>query len=207
MRVKKVYGLLLCSAALVAVGCRETNSVDKVAFKSAINDYYSGQQRCVWPSPMKFPAQADTSNENQTKGFDALVDAGLLVRSSAEKKRFLVGSKQVNNYDLSDKGHSTWTAEQTEPGFGNFCYGHREVTSIDSFGPTQDGDTSRYTVNFHYDVASPAGWASTTEMKSAFPGVAADLSGQQAGTATVAKTSKGWQVSGMPSGGAVNLPQ
>ena len=207
MNAKSVLGLALCGAVILAAGCRKSNDVDKSAFKSAINDYFSTHQDCVWSSPVKFPAQADASKDSQTKGFDALVDAGLLVRSSAEKKRFLIGSKQVTNYDLSDKGHSTWTAEQTEPGYGNFCYGHREVTNIDSFGLTEEGNSDRYTVNFHYDVANVAGWASTTEMKSAFPALAADLSGQQSATATVSRGSNGWQVTGMPSSGTVALPQ
>jgi len=207
MKVKSVLGLVLCGAAIGAVGCRKTNDVDKGAFKSALNDYFSAQQRCVWSSPVKFPAQADTSKEDQTKGFDALVDAGMLTRTSAEKKRFLVGSKQVNNYDLSDKGHSTWRAEQTEPGYGTCCYGHREVTTVDSFGATDSGSTASYTVNFHYDVAGVSGWASSTEMKSAFPVIDADLSGQQTGTATLTKTSSGWQVTGMPSTGTAALPQ
>jgi hypothetical protein len=191
----------------MAAGCHRSNDVDKGAFKSALNDYFSAQQRCVWSTAMKFPAQADTSKEDQTKGFDALVDAGMLTRTSAEKKRFLIGSKQVNDYDLSPKGRSTWTADQTEPGYGNFCYGHREVTTIDSFAPSVNGSITQYTVNFHSDVANVSGWANTTEMKSAFPALAADVSGQQAATATLTKTSNGWQVTGMPSMDTVALPQ
>src|SRR5580658_5895057 len=87
---------------LLAGGCR-SNTVDKEAFKSAIDNYYSGKQECVWSAPVKFPAQADTSNDEQTKGFDALTDAGMLTRKTAEKGRFLIGSKQVNDYDVSDK--------------------------------------------------------------------------------------------------------
>ncbi len=120
MQAKRFMGLAVCGALLVGAGCRKTNTVDKGAFKSALNDYYSTRKECVWSDPVKFPAQADTSNDNQTKGFDALTDAGMLVRSSGEKKRFLIGSKQVNNYDLSGKGRSTWTPDQTQPGYGNF---------------------------------------------------------------------------------------
>jgi len=86
---------------LLAAGCR-SNSVDQSAFKSAINDYYRGKLECLWSGAVKFPAQADTSNDEQTKGFDALTDAGMLTRASAEKKRFLIGSKQVNNYDIRE---------------------------------------------------------------------------------------------------------
>ena len=197
MQVKSLLAMSVCSLFLITVGCRKTNHVDKGAFKSAINHYLSAQDECVWSAPIKFPAQATTSNDEQTKGYDALTDAGFLTRRSAEKKRFLIGSKQVNNYDLSDKGRSAWTADQTQPGYGNFCFGHREATTIDNFTPSEDTESNHYTVNYHYDVASVPGWASTTEMKTAFPKIAADTSGQQMGTATLVKSSDGWQVSGI----------
>ena len=96
MRVRSTRFAALGGAILLVAGCH-TNTVDKEAFKSAINDYYSGKQECVWSAPVKLPAQADTSNDEQTKGFDALTDAGLLTRKTAEKGRFLIGSKQVND--------------------------------------------------------------------------------------------------------------
>ncbi|MFT4112873.1 hypothetical protein [Silvibacterium sp.] len=196
---------------LVGAGCRKTNIVDKTAFESAINHYYSTYPRCVWSSSEKLPAQADTSNDEQTKGFDALTDAGLLQRSSQEKKRFLIGSKQVNDYDLTDKGRSTWTADQSQPGYGNFCYGHLEVKSIDTYTPSDNPDATQYTVNYHYDVASLADWAKSTEITTAFPKIATDSSGQQTATATLTKSSDGWQVTNVnpsaASAPATNLPQ
>ena len=197
MQVKSLLAVSVCGLFLVTAGCRKTNHVDKGAFKSAINHYLSAHDEYVWSAPVKFPAQVTTSNDEETKGFDALTDAGLLIRKSAEKKRFLIGSKQVNNYDLSDKGRSAWTADQTQPGYGNFCFGHREVTSVDNFMPGEETESNHYTVNYHYDVASVPGWASTTEMKTAFPKIAADTSGQQTATATLVKSSDGWQVSGI----------
>jgi hypothetical protein len=201
-----MLGLVICSTMLIAAGCRKTNTVDKSAFKSAINDYYNARQECVWSSPVKFPAQADTSNDNQTKGFDALTDAGLLVRSSAEKKRFLIGSKQVNNYDLSDKGRSTWTADQTQPGYGNFCFGHLVVTAVDSYTPADNPDATQYTVNYHYDLASVPDWANTTEMKSAFPKIDSDTSGQQTASANLVKSTNGWQVGSVHSASDSTTP-
>jgi hypothetical protein len=194
MQTKRIMGLAMCGAMLIAAGCRKTNTVDKSAFKSAINDYYSARPECVWSDSVKFPAQADTLNDDQTKGFDALTDAGLLTRASAEKKRFLIGSKQVNNYDLSDKGRSTWTADQTQPGYGNFCIGHREVTTVDNFTPADNPDATQYTVIYHYDVAGVPDWAKSTEMQTAFPKIAADTSAQRAATANVVKSTNGWQV-------------
>ena len=192
MRTRNLVSLAVCGVMLTAAGCR-TNIVDKGAFKSAINDYYSARQECLWSGSIKFPAQADTSNDAQTKGFDALTDAGMLTRTSAEKKRFLIGSKQVNNYDLSDKGRTAWTADTSQPGYGNFCFGHREVSSIDSYTPP-DANATQYAVNYHNSVTGVPDWANTPEMKAGFPALAADTSGQQTATATLVKSDKGWQV-------------
>ena len=43
-------------AMVFATGCH-TNTVDKGAFKSALNDYYSGRQECLWNAPIKFLAR------------------------------------------------------------------------------------------------------------------------------------------------------
>ena len=104
--------------------------------------------------------------DEQTKQFDALTDAGLLTRKAEEKKRFLVGSKQVNDYDLSEQGRAKWTADASQPGYGNFCYGHAEVTSIDGYTPATD-DGTQYTVNYHYSTSSLPGWVNSAEMKTA----------------------------------------
>lgn len=209
MLTKDFLCTTLCGILLLSAGCRRTNTVDKSALQSAINGYYGAntRQECVWRSAVKFPAQADTSNDEQTKGFDALTDAGLLTRQSAEKKRFLIGSKQVNNYDLSDNGRTAWTPDQTQPGYGNFCFGHREVTSVDSYTPADNPDASQYSVTYHYDIAGVPDWAKSTEMQTAFPKIASDTSGQQTATVTVVKTSTGLQASGVqPSDGSA-LPQ
>ncbi|HSZ16612.1 MAG TPA: hypothetical protein VK764_05890 [Terracidiphilus sp.] len=176
----------------VSAGCH-TNTVDKEAFKTAINSYYSGRQDCVWPTPVKFPAQADTKDDLQTRGYDALTDAGLLTRKSAEKSRFLIGSKQVNDYDLSDKGRSTWVADQAQPGYGNFCFGHLSVSSIDNYTPA-DPNAVQYSVTYHYSLGGAPDWATSAEMKSAFPKIASDSSGQRVATANLTKSDNGWQV-------------
>jgi len=197
MHGRRILGLAISAVIVLAAGCH-SNTVDKAFFKSAINNYLGAHPECVWNDPIKLPAQADTSNDMQTWGYDALTDAGLLVRTSAEKKRFLLGSKQVNNYDLSAKGRSTWTADSSHPGYGNFCFGHREVTTVDSFTPPDTASVTQYTVNYHYDVAGVPSWASSAEMKTAFSKLAADTSGQQTATATLVKSSDGWQVTAPP---------
>jgi hypothetical protein len=192
MRRVSALGAMLTGLSLLFVGCHST-AVDPSAFKAAINQYYSGKQECVWTIPVKFPAQADTSNDEQTKGYDALTDAGLLTRKTAEKSRFLIGSKQVNEYDLSDKGRSTWTADQSQPGYGNFCFGHLEVSTVDNYTPP-DGNATSYTVNYHYGVSGAPDWANSAEMKTAFPKIGAETNNQRIATATVSKGTNGWVV-------------
>jgi hypothetical protein len=184
----------VCGAVfLIATGCnkKEDNNMN---FTNAINTYYSAHPACLWPDPIKFPVQADTSDTSKTSGYDALVDQGLLVRTTAEKKKMIIASKQVNNYDLSDKGRSAWTADTQQPGFGNFCYGHRKVSSIDSSTPTTDQPGAATKVSYHYTFADAAGWASAAETQSAYPQIRSDLSGSQSGQAVLTNTSSGWQV-------------
>lgn len=185
--------IVLCAAAsatLVVAGCH-SKVVDKEEFHAALNSYYASQQSCLWQSPIKFPVQADTDDDVKTRHFDALTDAGLLRRIPAEKKRFLIGSKNVNNYDLSDKGRSNWTVDPAQPGYGNFCFGHPKVNSIDSFTPDTGGAT-QYLVNYHYGVTLPD-WASNAEIQTAFP-TATALGGGQPATATLIQSGNGWQV-------------
>lgn len=190
MRTLKIARFSLVAAIAVLAGCRH-NTVDKESFKSALNDYYRTRQVCLWDGSIKMPVQADTSDDSQTKQFDALTDAGLLTRIPAEKKRFLVGSKRVNNYDLSEKGRTDWTANSAQPGYGNFCLGTRKVDSVTSYSPP-DAGAAQYTVNYHFSV-SASDWAKNPEISSAFPQVGRDIAGSDA-SATLSKTDAGWQV-------------
>src|SRR5579859_253975 len=81
MRTTRIFLLVMAWVLVFAVGCRK-DAVDKMAFKSALNSYYSGRQDCLWNAPVKFPAQADTSNDEQTRSYDALTDVGLLTRKA-----------------------------------------------------------------------------------------------------------------------------
>ncbi|HEY1985961.1 MAG TPA: hypothetical protein VGG85_11150 [Terracidiphilus sp.] len=208
MRTHGIVVLVIVGSIAFSVGCKK-NAVDQMAFKSALNNYYSSRQDCLWTAPVKFPAQADASNDEQTKGFDALTDAGMLTRKAEEKKRFLIGSKQVTDYDLSDQGRASWTADASQPGYGNFCYGHPEVTSIDGYTPADDTQT-RYNVTYHVGSSNLPPWANSAEMKTAYPKLAAAASGQQVATANLTKSNDGWLVQnvqgGPPPAATSNMP-
>ena len=191
MRERIVLTLVLTGLFACAIGCKK--QVDQAEFKSAINKSFAGRHECVWPEAVKLPAQVDPSTDERIRAFEALTDAGLLLRGSEAKKRLLVGSK-VNTYNLSDKGHSSWTPEANQPGYGNFCFGHFNATAIDNETPNDSANPTQYTVNYRYEVLGIPEWVRTPESMRAFQKLADDTSIQSA-TATLSKgTDGGWVV-------------
>ena len=192
MRERIALALVLTGLFACATGCKK--QVDHGQFISAINKSFVGRHECVWSQPVKLPAQVDPSKDERIRAFEALTDAGLLLRVSEEKKRLLAGSKEVNTYDLSDKRHSSWTPEASQPGYGNFCFGHFNATAIENATPNDSANPTQYTVNYRYEVLGIPEWVRTPESMRAFPKLAADTSIQSA-TATLSKgTDGGWAV-------------
>ena len=183
---------VLCFAS---VGCnKKTDNTSN--FTNAIDTYYSSRPVCLWKSSKQLPVQAATSDKDKTGDYDSLVDQGLLTRTTVEKKKLLVLNQQNN--DLSDKGRSAWTADTSQPGFGNFCYGHRKVASISSASPTTSDVGATSNVVYIYTIDGAPDWARAAETQTAFPNVKANLDGQQTAQATLTNTSNGWQVSSAP---------
>jgi hypothetical protein len=194
----------ILAGMMLAAGCNKQADT-RQNYEAAINDYYKAHPSCLWSEPKKFPVQAATSDDAKTEGYDALTDAGLLTRTTGEKKVMIVASKQVNNYDLSDKGRTSWAANPNQPGYGNFCFGHRDVTSIDSVTPGKDSAGNKTAqVNYHYKIADVADWANSQEIKTAFPGVGTSLSESRADTASLMQTGDHWQVVGQSTGTGVS---
>ena len=160
------FALAICAAL---AGCKAGTADNTSNYTKAINTYYSSRPACLWAQSQKLPVQVDTSDASKTQPYDALVDQGLLQRTTDEKKRFLIGSKQVTNYDLSDKGRSAWTPDQQQPGFGNFCYGTFGVTTIDSATATNPQPGSTTVVAYHARLSGVPSWASAQETQTAFP--------------------------------------
>ena len=192
--MNKLKAIALCGAVLVIAGCNKKDD-SKANYESALNDYYKAHPVCLWQDEKKFPVQAATSDDAKTEGYDALTDAGLLGRTTGEKKVFIIASKQVNNYDLSAQGRSSWTADTSQPGYGNFCYGHRTVDSIDTFTAGVNGSgTKTATVNYHYSIADVPAWAKSEEVKTAFPTLASAIAQSQAGQDSLVMNGTAWQV-------------
>jgi hypothetical protein len=192
--MNRYKALLLCGAVLLVAGCNKKDD-SKANYESALNDYYKAHPVCLWQDEKKFPVQAATSDDAKTEGYDALTDAGLLVRTTGEKKVFIIASKQVNNYDLSAQGRSAWTADTSQPGYGNFCYGHRAVDSIDAFTTGVNGSgTKTATVNYHYSISDVPVWAKSEEIKTAFPNLASATAQSQAAQDSLVMNGTAWQV-------------
>ena len=194
MNRNRYSSTMLCVGMLLVAGCNPKDD-SKANYQSAINDYYKAHSACLWQETKKLPVQAATSDDAKTQGFDALTDAGVLTRTTAEKKVFIVASKQVNNYDLSEQGRSSWTPDTAQPGYGNFCYGHRAVDAIDSFtaGVNSSG-LKTATVNYHYSMADVPAWAKSEEIKTAFPSVAAALARSLPGQDSLVMNGTSWQL-------------
>jgi hypothetical protein len=185
-----VVGLL----TLTTTGCNKGNNSD-LNYKAAINDHFKAFPACIWSQPKKLPVQAATSDDSKTEGYDALTQEGLLTRTTAEKKVLIIASKQVNNYDLSEKGRTSWTPDSSQPGYGNFCYGNREVTSIDNSTPGTNGaGAETVAVTYHYQISNVPAWAKSQEMGTAYPSIASAIGSNPSDRATLVMTGDHWEV-------------
>jgi len=179
--------------SLLAAGCNNGGNTD-LNYKTAINDHFKAFPTCIWSKPKKFPVQAATSDDAKTEGYDALTQEGLLTRTTGEKKVLIIASKQVNNYDLSEKGRTSWTPDSSQPGYGNFCYGNRDVTSIDNSTLGTNGNGAKtVAISYHYQIANVAGWANSQEMKTAYPSLASALGSNESDNATLVMTGDRWE--------------
>jgi len=179
-------------------GCKAKTDDSTRNYTKAIDTYYASRPACLWGQSQKLPVQVDSSDASKTQPYDALVDQGLLQRTTDEKKRFLIGSKQVTNYDLSQQGRSSWTPDQQQPGFGNFCYGTFSVTTIDSSTATNAQPGSTTVVAYHAKLGGVPSWATAQETQTAYPQVASEVAGPVAGSATLTDTDHGWTVTSGP---------
>ena len=199
--MKSRNAALILAVASITAACNK-NAPSAPNYDNAINSFYQAHPACLWDTEKKFPVQS-APDDAKTSGYDALVDAGLLTRTTSEKKIIII-SKRENNYDISEQGRAAWTADPNQPGYGNFCYGHRKVASIDGNTPTSDQPGASVTVNYHYTLTGLPAWASSAETQTAFPKLQASNTPQSA-TATLTNTTNGWQVASVP-GSTTNNP-
>jgi hypothetical protein len=167
----------LVFVAALASGCNTGKSAPTPAnFTQAINNHFLDHPDCLM-SDTRFPFE--TSDPAKTKQMDSLVKS-LLLEKSVE------ASIHVSRYTVASPG--TRYAPR-------FCYGHREVTSIDSFTPIAVNDGFKETtVTYNYTMKEVPVWAISHDVQAAFPEMTRATTGQVTAKATLAQTPVGWQI-------------
>jgi hypothetical protein len=167
---------------LLLAGCSGFKDATPKNFTGALNAYYSNHDDCLFPSSLRFPYEASTisaQKDPNMKGLDALETAGLL--------------KSLEDRDIHVKRYELTTFGKRVP--PRFCYGHRVVTSIDSFTPPAVVNGQPTTqVSYHYKMMDVPGWADSDQMRKTFPAFAKASSADAQDRTTLALYQNGWHV-------------
>ncbi len=178
--MRTTSGLLV--TLLLLSGCTsKKKAASNENFKAAINAYfYNGRDECLFPTaPFKFPAEVKITEKADMKNLDALAKAGLLTRTED-------GAFKLVRYAMTPLG-----ARATP----RFCYGHRDVTAVDSFTPPRVVEGRQASdVTYHYKMADSPEWANDSGLKKQFPELARKTSDSAEGKTTVMSAYAGWEV-------------
>jgi hypothetical protein len=179
IRSSKIRKATTCALTfcLAIAGCTSGKSAPTpVNFTQALNKYFLDHADCLL-SDTRFPYE--TTDHEKTKQMDSLVKA-LLLDKSEEK------SIHVSRYT------PTATGARFAP---RFCYGHREISAINSFTPLAIANGfNETTVTYRYSMKEVPVWARTSDVQASFPNMALATSGQATDKAILAQTPVGWQV-------------
>src|SRR5271170_2285676 len=169
--------LIALIALALTSGCNTGKSAPTPAnFTQAINNHFLDHTDCLF-SDTRFPFE--TSDPVKTKQMDSLAKAGLLDKSEEM-------SIHASRYTVTTAG------ARFAP---HFCYGHREVTSIDSFTPIAINDGFKETtVTYSYTMREVPVWAISHDVQASFPEMARATTSQVTAKATLAQTPVGWQI-------------
>lgn len=165
----------------VIAGChKKRTEASSENFKRAINAYfYNGRDECLFRVAQKFPNEVKVHEKAEMKDMDALAKAGLLTRIED-------GAFQLVRYDVTPLGTRAKA---------RFCFGHRDVTSVDSFTPLRVEDKRKASdVTYHYRIVDAPVWAQDDGLKKQFPELARKTSGNAEGKTTVMSAYEGWEV-------------
>lgn len=161
----------------LAVGCKSKTKATPENFIAGLNANFSTHNECLFPDPPRFPV--GTSDKAEIKQFDSLVKATLLTVAQEP-------AIHVSRYSVTKIG------ERYAP---RFCYGHRQVTAIDSFTPPAQANGFPETrVTYRYTLQEVPVWAKSPDVMAAFPAMAKAIQGESTGHATLAGTLAGWQI-------------
>jgi len=176
--------VLVAASAVMAAGCADSNVASKQNLTDALNHDYLASHDCLFSKPMPFPYEVAVNDKLLTetrRRLDALANAGLL-----EREQTTQNGDTVNRYVLTAAGSKT-------EGAGKFCYGRRQVTSVENFTAPVDYNGKPLTkVEYHFVMKDSPSWAKKDEVINAFPDVAKSMAPQPVDDATLILTHDGW---------------
>jgi hypothetical protein len=182
-KVAKV-AILAAASAVMAAGCADSNVASKQNLTDALNHDYLASHDCLFSKPMPFPYEVAMNDKLLTetrRRLDALANAGLL-----EREQTVQNGDTINRYVLTAAGSKT-------EGAGRFCYGRRQVTSVEKFTAPVDYNGKPLTkVEYHFVMKDSPSWAKKDEVINAFPDVAKSMAPQPVDDATLILTHDGW---------------
>jgi hypothetical protein len=160
-----------------ALGCNSKTKATPDNFTATVNAYFQERSECLL-SGLHFPYA--TSDPAVTKQLNTLVKTQLLESSYETAVR-------TTRYTV------TKTGARYAP---RFCFGHRVVSSIDSFTPPAKGATGfpETHINYHYTLTDVPVWAKSSDVQAAFPDMAVATTSGGSGQIRLAQTLAGWQV-------------
>jgi hypothetical protein len=176
--------MLAAACTVMAAGCADSRVASKENLADALNHDYSASQDCLFARPMPFPYEVALSDKMLAETrhrLDALAEAGLLEREQTQQN-----GDTMNRYVLTAAGSRT-------EGKGRFCYGRRQVTSVEKFTPPVDYRGMPLTkVEYHFVLKNTPSWAKQDELRNAFPELAKATAEQPVDDATLVETHDGW---------------
>jgi hypothetical protein len=168
--------LILLTLALLPIACDTKAKPTPENYIKTLNAYFNDRSECLLPDT-KFPFE--TSNPAEARRMDTLVASQLLTVTHEP-------AIHVSRYVPTTLG------ERSAP---HFCYGHRNVTTIDSSTPlTPTNGFNETQIVYHYTMKDVPIWAKTPAVQDAFPDMAAKVAGSPTDKATLAQTRVGFQV-------------
>ncbi len=181
-QLTNLAGLAAIAGALTLLGsgCGDRTEMSKENFAHVLNEDYSANADCLFTKPLHYPFEMQAGDKllgDVHHKLDALTAAGLLTRTAQ------AGSL---HYEL------TLTGQQV-PGNGRFCYGKRQVTSVDTYSTPTEHNGNRFTkVEYHFVEKNSPDWAKVQAIQSAFPAVAKAVADEAVDHATLVLTPDGW---------------
>jgi hypothetical protein len=174
--MKKTTLLLTSLALLATTACDHKSAPTTPNYLKGLNAYFVDRSECLLPNA-RFPLE--TTDPAEMKRMNTLVASQLLKVSSEP-------AIKESRYVPTDLG------AKSAP---HFCYGHREVTSIDSAStPAVANGFNETRIIYHYVIKDAPVWAKSADVQAVFPDLAQKMSGNATDKATLAQTRVGWQV-------------